>query len=93
MLKSKPSFAIDVFPQLVVSLENSASGYAPGPGPGYAPGQLHGKPGPWTTIHNLATLIPCPATSPSNISHEIYKFGCTLTSKLFQNWFKISIFS
>merc|ERR1712037_641800 len=43
--------------QLVVPLENSASGYAPGPGPGYAPGQLHRKPGPWTTGRNLATLI------------------------------------
>merc|ERR1711971_771061 len=24
---------------------------------GYAPGQPHGKPGPWTTRHNLVTLI------------------------------------
>ena len=82
MLKSKPSFAIDVFPQLVVSLENSASGYAPGPGPGYAPRKPHRKPGPWTTGRNLATLIiSCPAKSHSNLSHEIYKFGFTLSTR------------
>ena len=82
MLKSKPSFAIDVFPQLVVSLENSASGYAPGPGPGYAPGQLHRKPGPWTTGRNLATLIiSCPTKSHSNLAREIYKFGFTLSTR------------
>ena len=50
MLKRKPSFAIDVFPQLVVSLENSASGYAPGPG--YAPG----KPGRQDVIWPLLSF-------------------------------------
>ena len=44
--------------------------------PGYAPGQPHGKPGPWTTRHNLATLIISgPSISLSNLPHEIYQFG------------------
>ena len=72
----------------MVSLENSASGYAPGPGPGYAPKKPHRKPGPWTTGRNLATHLSFPAQQNHIQTYHVKYTNLALHYQLVQTFCK-----